>query len=175
MTPTRWMQAVHCCARRASACPAHRARGSPQSKPRRVCARRVEGRPISAATSRRKWDVLRRAARTPVVAWIVVSLALGALGMRWLAEHNSAPPASIVSASSVPLFASALADYRKVTRGDLPGRARDLAVVRDAMPFPVQTLQAPGLRLLAAWTTSLDGEPTAVFAYRWNDQVVLQY
>lgn len=126
-------------------------------------------------TSRTKWDALRRVARAPVVAWIVVSLALAALGVRWFAERNSAPPASIVSASSVPLFAAVLADYRKVTRGDLPGRARDLAVVRDAMPFPVQALQAPGLRLLAAWTTSLDGEPAAVLAYRWNDHVVLQY
>lgn len=140
-----------------------------------VVAEAVATADLATATPWRNWDVLRRAVRTPVVAWIVVSLALGALGMRWLAEHNSAPPASIVSASSVPLFASALADYRKVTRGNLPGRARDLAVVRDAMPFPVQALQAPGLRLLAAWTTSLDGEPTAVFAYRWNDHVVLQY
>jgi hypothetical protein len=105
----------------------------------------------------------------------VVSLALAALGVRWLAERSGAPPASIVSASSVPLFSAALADYRTVTRGDLPGRARDLAVVRDAMPFPVQALQAPELRLLAAWTTSLNGEPAAVLAYRWNEHVVLQY
>lgn len=126
-------------------------------------------------TPRTNWGVFRRVTGAPVVAGVVLGLALVALGARWLTERNGAPPASIVSASSVPLFSAALADYRRVMRGDLPGRARDLAAVRDAMPFPVQTLQAPGLRLLAVWTTSLNGEPAAVLAYRWNEHVVLQY
>ncbi|MDQ3950028.1 MAG: hypothetical protein M3282_06760 [Gemmatimonadota bacterium] len=68
-----------------------------------------------------------------------------------------------------------LADYRRVTAGDLPGRARDLEVVRDAMPFPVEPLRAPGVRLLAVWTTELEGEPAAVLAYRWDDRIVLEY
>lgn len=130
---------------------------------------------LATGAPRTQWHVLRRVARTPVVAGVVVSLALAALGVRWVVERNGAPAASVVSASSVPLFAAALADYRTVTRGDLPGRARDLAAVRDAMPFPVQALQAPALRLLAAWTTSLNGEPAAVLAYRWDEHVVLQY
>lgn len=123
---------------------------------------------------RMEWEILRRVGRTRVVAWTVVSLALAAVGVQWIVQR-SGPQVSVVSASSVPLFAAALADYRRVTRGDLPGRARDLAVIRDAVPFPVQPLQAPSLRLLAAWTTSLNGEPAAVLAYRWNDRVVLQY
>src|SRR5205814_6855382 len=93
----------------------------------------------------------------------------------WVTQRNAVPPTSVVSAASVPLISAALADYRRVTRGDLPGRARDPGSVRDAMPFPVQPLESPSLRLLAAWTTNLNGEPAAVLAYRWNDHVVLQY
>lgn len=123
----------------------------------------------------RESGLLWRVGRAGIATATVVILAVAALGVRWLVQRSGAPQLSIVSASSVPLFSAALADYRRVTNGDLPGRARDLAGVRDAMPFPVQALQAPSLRLLAAWTTSLNGEPAAVLAYRWNDQVVLQY
>jgi anti-sigma factor RsiW len=129
------------------------------------------GAEVPATESRRPWRVNRAAAATAVV----VILAVAALGGRWLASRSGEAPVSVVPASSVPLFSAALADYRRVMSGDLPGRARDLAGVRDAMPFPVEALQAPSLRLLAAWTTSLNGEPAAVLAYRWNDQVVLQY
>jgi anti-sigma factor RsiW len=79
------------------------------------------------------------------------------------------------SPASVPLIRGVLADYRRVTAGDLPGRARDLEAVRGAVPFPVEPLRAPGVRLLAAWTTELEGEPAAVLAYRWDDRVVLEY
>jgi anti-sigma factor RsiW len=75
----------------------------------------------------------------------------------------------------VPLIRGVLADYRRVTSGDLPGRARDLEVVRAGVPFPVEPLRTSGLSLLAAWTTDLDGEPAAVLAYRWDDRIVLQY
>jgi anti-sigma factor RsiW len=126
---------------------------------------------VPATESRLPWRVSRAA----VAAAVVVILAVAALGVRWLASRSGEAPVSVVPASSVPLFSAALADYRRVMSGDLPGRARDLAGVRDAMPFPVEALQAPSLRLLAAWTTSLNGEPAAVLAYRWNDQVVLQY
>jgi anti-sigma factor RsiW len=119
--------------------------------------------------------LVRRSGRAGVAAAALLVLAAGALGVRWVVQRGSTPALSVVTSSSVPLFTAALADYRRVTNGDLPGRARDLAGVRDAVPFPVQALQDPSLRLLAAWTTSLNGEPAAVLAYRWNDQVVLQY
>jgi hypothetical protein len=80
-----------------------------------------------------------------------------------------------VSPASVPLLDDALIDYRKVTAGDLPGRARDLDLVRGAVAFPIDPIRAPELRLLAAWTTELGGEAAAVLAYRWNDRIVLQY
>ena len=41
--------------------------------------------------------------------------------------------------------------------------------------FPVEPLHAPALRLVAAWTTEIMGEPTAVLAYRWDDRVIVQY
>jgi anti-sigma factor RsiW len=81
----------------------------------------------------------------------------------------ASPPAS------VPLIHAVLADYRRVTASDLPGRARDLEVVRAALAFPVEPLGAPGVRLLAAWTTEVDGDAAAVLAYRWDDRIVLQY
>jgi hypothetical protein len=59
--------------------------------------------------------------------------------------------------------------------GDLPGRARDLAAVRAAVPFAVEPLPSPELRLLAAWTTTVNGEPAAVLAYRWDERLVMQY
>lgn len=84
-------------------------------------------------------------------------------------------PIATVSAATVPLFTQILDDYRRVTSGDLPGRARDLDAVRAAVPFPVQPMQGPAVRLLAAWNTDLAGEPAAVLAYRWGDRLVLEY
>ena len=82
---------------------------------------------------------------------------------------------TVSATPSVPLFGAVLEDYRRATAGDLPGRARDLVAVRAGVPFAFAPLANPALRLVAAWTTSLAGEPAAVIAYRWNDRVVLQY
>ena len=80
-----------------------------------------------------------------------------------------------ITPNTVPLLRDVLADYRRVTAGDLPGRGRDLDVVRDAVPFPVEPLRAPDVRLVAAWTADLGGEPAAVLAYRRRDRIVLEY
>ncbi len=130
--------------------------------------------------------------RAPSVPWRV-GLALVALTMlvmlglgAWVVTTRSdtrgaaivTPPAVRAlpaSAASVPLFADVLADYRRVTMTDLPGRSRDLEAVRSAMPFAVEALRVPGMRLVGAWTTELGGEPAAVLAYRVDDRVVLQY
>jgi anti-sigma factor RsiW len=79
------------------------------------------------------------------------------------------------AATSVPLLRDVLADYRRVVAGDLPGRARDLDVVRHAVPFPIEPLRAPGIRLLASWTTEIGGDPAVVLAYRFDDRIVLEY
>jgi hypothetical protein len=81
----------------------------------------------------------------------------------------------VAPATSVPLLRDVLQDYRRVVAGDLPGRARDLDAVRGAVPFPIQPLRAPGVRLLAAWTTIVAGDAAVVLAYRWDDRIVLQY
>jgi len=75
----------------------------------------------------------------------------------------------------VPLLGAVVDDYARVSRGDLPGRARDLDAVRAAVSFPVEPLRAQNLRLIAAWTTDVHGEPAAVLAYRLDDRLLVQY
>jgi anti-sigma factor RsiW len=106
---------------------------------------------------------------------VALAIALLAGARQWSVRAASDVQTLAAPAASVPLFDAVLADYRRVTAGDLPGRARDLAAVRDAVPFPVEPLHAASLRLLAAWTTDLRGEPAAVLAYRQGDRVVVQY
>jgi anti-sigma factor RsiW len=110
------------------------------------------------------------------IAVLVVALLGGA--MMWQSSRRSdavaAPPAA-VNLTAVPLLLDVMTDYRRVTAGDLPGRSRDLDAVRGAVPFPVEPLRDPSLRLLAAWSTDLLGEPAAVLAYRWHDRLLLQY
>jgi anti-sigma factor RsiW len=113
---------------------------------------------------------------------VLIPLALVTLGGAvWVgvARQQRVPSPALASLAtspaSVPLIRAALSDYRRVTASDLPGRARDLEAVRGAVPFPVEPLHVSGLRLLAAWTTELEGEGAAVLAYRWDDRIVLQY
>ena len=118
--------------------------------------------------------------RTPPVVIAVVAVLLvaavtfGVTRVR-APEHVAAAHTAAVDASSVPLLNAVLADYRRATAGDLPGRARDLDAVRAAVPFPVEPMRGSAVRLLAAWSTDLEGEPAAVLAYRWHDQLVLEY
>lgn len=90
-------------------------------------------------------------------------------------SQNGERVVTAVSSQSVPVFGEVLADYRRVTAGNLPGRARDLDAVRAAVPFRIQPLSNSSLRLLGAWTVSIRGEPAAVLSYRWNDRILLQY
>lgn len=90
-------------------------------------------------------------------------------------ERRVATAAVTVDMMTVPLLTEVMADFRRVTRGDLPGRARDLEAVRAAVPFPVEPIAGDAARLLAVWSTTLEGEPAAVLAYRWHDQLVFAY
>jgi anti-sigma factor RsiW len=123
--------------------------------------------------------VVRRSiwASTPArVALGVALIASVLLAARFrTAPGASSAPSARIEINGVPLFASVLADYRRVTDSNLPGRARDLDAVRAAVPFPVQPLRGVGVSLLAAWSTDLSGEPAAVLAYRWHDRLVLEY
>ena len=123
-------------------------------------------------------NFVRLSFRRWMIAWFALAAAAAA-AIAAMALPRTSPDATattaLASSASVPLFSSVLNDYRRVTAGDLPGRARDLVAVRAAVPFGFIPLANPNARLLAAWTTSLEGEPAAVLAYRWNDRVVLQY
>lgn len=120
------------------------------------------------------WRGASRTSRVLAAAAVVAVLLTG--GVWWRASSDRASAAvTVVAEPTVMLFSEVLADYRRVTATELPGRSRDLATVRAALPFAVRPLVSPELRLLAAWTTDLRGEPAAVLAYRWNNQLVLQY
>lgn len=105
-----------------------------------------------------------------ILAAIIVSALFAMVAMPSMRHADS-----VVAAESVPLIISALDDYHRVMKGELPGRGRDLAAIRESVGFPVQPIEAPGLSLLAAWTTTLNGQPAAVLAYRIDDHVMLQY
>ncbi len=102
----------------------------------------------------------------------VASLALVAVLRNRSPQLNPSP---YVASNAVPAIADIFAEYRLVSQGDLPGRARDLDAVRRALPFPVRPLVNASAHLLAAWTADIAGEPAAVLAYRWNEHVVLQF
>lgn len=129
---------------------------------------RTRGNPVPDAWRgiRRQWLVLS--------GLVVVACVAMLLSIR-VRDSRSVIAGTTMSADSIPLFSEVLRDYRRVTVGDLPGRARDLDAVRAAVPFAVEPVHAPALRLLAAWTTDLEGQSAAVLAYRWNEQLLLQY
>ena len=123
----------------------------------------------------RPLSILRRPmVYAPIVALAIASVLGSAYLVRHAATQVSLAPIT-TSVNSIPLLQDALTDYRRVVAGDLPGRARDLDAVRNAVTFPIEPLRSPTVRLLAAWTTVLGQDPAVVLAYRWDDRIVLQY
>lgn len=114
------------------------------------------------------------------LSWIPLVVAacvlIGFSGRQWVNSRvpQLTPPPLVVQ-ESVPAITAIFEEYRRMTAGDLPGRARDLEAVRLALPFDIVPLDNSDVHLLAAWTTELDGEPAAVLAYRWQASVVLQF
>jgi anti-sigma factor RsiW len=117
--------------------------------------------------------------RTPRLVWLVIAATVLVISATFLtrALRDDSPAVQRIELATahVPMLVEILADYRRATAGDLPGRSRDLDLVRTGVPFPVEPLRASDARLVGAWTANLGGEPAAVLAYRWGDQVVLQY
>jgi anti-sigma factor RsiW len=153
----------------AAASPAFRARiaaaidAAPIPAPSRVADARVTPAPRMA------WLVAS--------GWIVAMILALALAMTAGSVSRFAPASRVLATPvhDVPLLGAMVDDYARVSRGDLPGRARDLDAVRAAVSFPVEPLHAANLRLLAAWTTDVHGEPAAVLAYRLDDRLLVQY
>lgn len=150
--------------------------GAPPALRLRV-AERIAALPAPAAPAPPVAPARRRRLAISLVATAAVAAAalVATLGR----DGAPAPGGDVrwveTSAAGDALLRGVAADYRRVAAEALPGRARDVDAVRAAVPFPVEPLEAPGLRLLAAWTTSLDGEPAAVLAYRSGDRLVVQY
>lgn len=136
---------------------------------------------VTAASALHPWGGARRVA-VAVVALLAVVVAVLAVADRWRRPKPSPAPSTAgavtrlaAPAAAIPLLHDVLEDYRRAAVADLPGRARDLAAVRAAVPFPVEPLATPELHLLAAWATTIGGEPAAVLAYRWDERLVMQY
>jgi anti-sigma factor RsiW len=112
-----------------------------------------------------------------VTGWVAAVLLAIALVMQTPASNGRTVGVRALAApvAQVPLLGGIVDDYARVSRSDLPGRARDLSAVRAAVSFPIEPLSAPDLRLLGAWTTDVRGEPAAVLAYRLRDHLVVQY
>jgi anti-sigma factor RsiW len=143
---------------------------------------------IAAAIDAAPAPVVVRAPAPPAithrsVAWLAVAgwVAAVVLAVALVAQSPASPQgtagarAIAAPVQQVPLLGGIVDDYARVSRGDLPGRARDLSAVRAAVSFPIEPLRAPDLRLLGAWTTDVRGEPAAVLAYRLRDRLVVQY
>ena len=112
-----------------------------------------------------------------VTGWVAAVVLAIALVMQAPSDHGRAAGVRALATpvAQVPLLGGIVDDYARVSRSDLPGRARDLSAVRAAVSFPIEPLSAPDLRLLGAWTTDVRGEPAAVLAYRLRDHLVVQY
>jgi len=112
-----------------------------------------------------------------VTGWVAAAVLAIALVTQTPADSARAAGVRALAApvAQVPLLGGIVDDYARVSRSDLPGRARDLSAVRAAVSFPIEPLSAPDLRLLGAWTTDVRGEPAAVLAYRLRDHLVVQY
>lgn len=126
----------------------------------------------------------RRVLLGPIVAWggWVIAASLAALlvfGRRVPATQGmgmSMGPLVPVAVDSVPepIADAALHDFRRVAQAALP-EGPQLAAVQAKVPFSVPALRAPHMRLIGAWTTTIDNVPAAVLAYRCHDRLVVQY
>lgn len=133
--------------------------------------------PVAAPAPVRGAEARPRLLWSALAGWVTaLVLAVALLAQRGESRSTSAGARAIgAPVADVPLLGGIVDDYARVSRGVLPGRARDLSAVRAAVAFPIEPLRAPDLRLIAAWTTDVRGEPAAVLAYRLRDRLVVQY
>ncbi len=104
--------------------------------------------------------------------WVLGPRGSGGQGMPGMAMGRLAP----VSVDSIPesIADAALHDFKQVAAAALP-QGPELAAVESQVPFSVPPLTAPHMRLIGAWTTTIDGVPAAALAYRCHDRLVVQY
>jgi anti-sigma factor RsiW len=127
----------------------------------------------------------RSVLRHPLVTWggwlVAASLAaVWALGPRRPPAQGmggmSMGPLTPVAVDSIPesIADAALHDFQRVASEALP-QGPELTAVESQVPFSVPALTAPHMRLIGAWTTTIDGVPAAALAYRCHDRLVVQY
>ena len=150
---------------------------SPDFRARIAAAIDAVPAPVVVAPSAAPARSARHVVWLAVAGWVVaVALAITLAVQSGVARPRAGSARAIATpVHQVPLLGGIVDDYARVSRGDLPGRARDLSAVRAAVSFPIEPLRAPDLRLLGAWTTDVRGEPAAVLAYRLRDHLVVQY
>lgn len=87
------------------------------------------------------------------------------------------PDQSISQAHSIPMVASAFADYQhRMAGGELPtDDSPAWARLRHAVSFPVEPIPSLKNQLVAVWPTKIRGEPAAALAYRFDNQIIVQY
>jgi len=123
--------------------------------------------------------------RHPLAGWggwtVAASLAaVWALGPRRPAGPGmggmSMGPLTPVAVDSIPesIADAALHDFKQVASEALP-QGPELTAEESQVPFSVPALTAPHMRLIGAWTTTIDGVPAAALAYRCHDRLVVQY
>jgi anti-sigma factor RsiW len=150
---------------------------SPDLRARIAAAIDAVPEPVVVPAPAPRADRQRSVVWLAVAGWVAAVVLAIALFVQSPASSKRAAGTRAIAApvEQVPLLGGIAEDYARVSRGVLPGRARDLSAVRAAVPFPIEPLRAPDLRLLGAWTTSVRGEPAAVLAYRLRDHLVVQY
>jgi anti-sigma factor RsiW len=133
--------------------------------------------PVVAPAPAPRWNVQRHVLWLAIAGWVTAVVLAVALAVQSGVSRPRPAGVRAIAApvQQVPLLGGIVDDYARVSRSDLPGRARDLSAVRAAVSFPIEPLRAPDLRLLGAWTTDVRGEPAAVLAYRLRDRLVVQY
>ena len=150
---------------------------SPALRARIAAAIDAAPAPVAVSTPAQRMIGYRGIVWLAVAGWVAAIALAIVLVVQTPASPNHAAGTRAIAApvQQVPLLGGIVDDYARVSRGDLPGRARDLSAVRAAVSFPIEPLRAPDLRLLGAWTTDVRGEPAAVLAYRLRDHLVVQY
>lgn len=107
-------------------------------------------------------------AAIPWSGWAVAAALAVALA---LPRSPSVAPGAAASAERPPMVRAAFGDYRRVVAGELPGACD----APEALPFRGAPLAAGGAHALSCWTTTLQGQPVAAWAYRWRDRIVIAY
>ena len=150
---------------------------SPALRARIAAAIDATPAPVVVPATPPRVETAHRVLWLAIAGWVVaIALAVALVAQRSALQPVAADARAMAApVGQVPLLGGIVEDYARVSRGVLPGRARDLSAVRAAVAFPIEPLRGTDLRLIAAWTTNVRGEPAAVLAYRLRDRLVMQY